>query len=210
MDRKFFLLSGFFITCLLVSNIIAVKLVSIGGLIFPAAVILFPFTFLITDTVSEVWGRKRAAELVWLGFIMSVVMVVFLQLSRFLPGAHIWEGQEAFDAVLGAVPRIVVASMAAYLVSQLHDIWSFHFWRRVTGGKHLWLRNNLSTMSSQLLDSAVFISLAFAGIVPGAGLLVMIFSQYLVKLVIAMLDTPLCYLLVKWARGKKEGEFENG
>lgn len=200
MERKFIILTAVFITCLLVSNIIAGKLIGLGALVLPAAVFVFPLTFLITDTVSEVWGKKRARETVWLGFAMSLVMIGFLQLGRLLPPAPFWEHQEAYEVILGTVPRIVAASMAAYLVSQLHDVWAFHFWRRATAGKHLWLRNNLSTMSSQLLDSAIFITLAFVGVVESTVLVGMIFSQYLVKLILAAADTPFCYLAVKWAR----------
>jgi uncharacterized integral membrane protein (TIGR00697 family) len=93
--------------------------------------------------------------------------------------------------------------MVAYLVSQLHDVWAFLFWRRVTKGKHLWLRNNLSTMASQLLDSVIFITLAFAGTVELSVLGNMIAGQYLVKFILALADTPFCYLAVRWAR--KEG-----
>ncbi len=99
--------------------------------------------------------------------------------------------------------RIVAASMVAYLISQLHDVWAFLFWRRVTAGKHLWLRNNLSTIVSQFLDSIIFITLAFAGTVANAVLVNMIISQYLVKIILVLADTPFCYLAVRWAR--KEG-----
>ncbi len=203
MERKLRFLTALFITSLLVSNIMAGKLFTLGRFILPAAVFAYPVTFVITDTVSEVWGRKEANDIVWLGFIMNLVMTAFLYLGRLLPPAPFWEHQAAYEAVLGAVPRIVAASMAAYLVSQFHDVWAFLFWRRVTKGRHLWLRNNLSTMGSQLLDSIIFITLAFAGTVSNAVLVNMIAGQYLVKLVLALADTPFCYLAVRWA--KKEG-----
>ncbi len=208
MERKLLFLTALFVTCLLVSNIIAGKLIGLANLTLPAAVFVFPITFLITDTVNEVWGNKQAREMVWLGFFMSLVMIAFLQLGRILPSAPFWEHQAAYEAILGTVPRIVAASMAAYLASQLHDVWAFNFWRRVTAGKHLWLRNNLSTMTSQLMDSAIFITLAFFGVVPGSLVVGMIFSQYLVKLILAAADTPLCYLVVRWAR--KEGAAVEG
>ncbi len=203
MENKLRFITALFITCLLVSNIIAGKLFTLGRLVLPAAVFVYPVTLVITDTVSEVWGKKEANEIVWLGLIMNLVMTVFLYLGRVLPPASFWEHQAAYEAVLGMVPRIVAASMIAYLVSQLHDVWAFLFWRRVTKGKYLWLRNNLSTMASQLLDSVIFITLAFAGTVGGAVLVSMIAGQYLVKLILALVDTPFCYLAVRWAR--KEG-----
>ncbi len=200
MEKKLRFLTALFITSLLVANIIAGKLFILGRFVLPVAVFAYPVTFVITDTVSEVWGKTEANSIVWLGFIMNLVMTAFLYLGRVLPPAPFWENQAAYEAILGSVPRIVAASMAAYLVSQFHDVWAFLFWRQVTGGKHLWLRNNLSTMASQLLDSVIFITLAFAGTVGGRVLVNMIAGQYLVKLILALADTPFCYLAVRWAR----------
>lgn len=200
LDKKLRFLAALFVTCLLVSNIIAGKLFALGRFVLPVAVFAYPVTFVITDTVSEVWGKREANNLVWLGFVMNLVMTAFLYLGRVLPPAPFWGHQAAYEAILGMVPRIVAASMAAYLVSQFHDVWAFLYWRRVTAGKHLWLRNNLSTMVSQLLDSVIFITLAFAGTVEGAVLGNMIAGQYLVKLILALADTPFCYLAVRWAR----------
>lgn len=204
MSRKLFFLNSLFITCLLIANITAVKLVQLGSLIIPAAVFVFPVTFLVTDVVCEVWGKKKASDLVWMGFFMNLILIGFLQLGKLLPPAPIWPDQAAYENIFGAVPRIVVGSMCAYLVSQSHDVWAFNFLRQLTGGKHLWLRNNLSTMVSQLLDTAIFITLAFAGTVPWEVLTTMVLSQYLVKLVLALADTPFCYLGVKWARKESE------
>jgi uncharacterized integral membrane protein (TIGR00697 family) len=203
LERKLRLLTALFLTSLLVSNIIAGKLFVLGRLVLPAAVFAYPVTFVITDTVSEVWGKKEANEIVWLGFIMNLVMTAYLYLGRVLPPAPFWGHQASYEAILGTVPRIVAASMAAYLVSQFHDVWAFLFWRRVTRGKHLWLRNNLSTLVSQFLDSVIFITLAFAGTVELPVLVNMIAGQYLVKFVLALADTPFCYLAVRWARKER-------
>ncbi|RLG68080.1 MAG: VUT family protein, partial [Methanobacteriota archaeon] len=101
---------------------------------------------------------------------------------------------KSFAEVLGPAPRIVAASMVAYLVSQHHDVFAFHFWKKKTGGKHLWIRNNASTVVSQLVDSVIFITLAFYGVTP---LLPLIFGQWVVKMFIAVMDTPFCYLACK-------------
>jgi len=195
-------LVAFFVTFLVVANIITVKLVAVGGWVVPAGVIVYPFTFLLTDVIAELYGRRTATRVVWTGFAVSLAMVAFIYLAGLLPPAAFWDGQPAFSATLGMVPRIVAASMVAYLVSQHHDVFAFHFWRRQTGGRRLWLRNNASTMVSQAADTAIFISLAFWGTVPGGVLLNMMLTQYLVKLGIAVADTPFCYLLVGWLRGK--------
>ena len=152
-----------FITFLLLSNVMASKIVSLFGLIVPAAIIAYPVTFLFTDVVAEVEGKESARKLVMTGFYLSLVMAALLFAARLLPPAPFWPFQEAWDRILGATPRIVAASMLAYLVSQNHDVWSFHWWKGKTGGRHLWLRNKLSTAVSLLLDSALFITIAFWG-----------------------------------------------
>lgn len=138
----------------------------------------------------------------------SLILVIYSQIAALYPPASIFEGNEAFMKVFGATPRIVLASILAYVLSQSHDVWAFHFWKRITGGSHLWLRNNLSTMVSQFIDTLVFITVAFAGTVPGTALSQMVFSQYAVKLIIAAIDTPFVYLGVKLVSGRwvvKEG-----
>jgi len=204
LERKLLYLACLFVTSLLAANIIASKVVGIGDITFPAAVIVFPLTFLVTDTINEVWGKKTAREIVIVGFLMNIVLIIFIYLGQILPPAEIFEHQEAYEVILGAVPRITAASLLAYLLSQMHDIWAFNLWRKITGGKHLWLRNNLSTMTSQLIDSVVFISVAFWGIFALEELGMLILNQFLIKIIIAALDTPFCYLLVNWIRGKKE------
>ena len=129
MNRKLLILAFLFLTSLLVSNIIASKLVYLWGIVLPAAVFIFPITFVVTDTVTEVWGEEQAREIIWLGFIMNILMIVFLQVAQLLPPAPFWEHQQAFETVLGTVPRIVAASLAAYIISQLHDVWAFNYWK---------------------------------------------------------------------------------
>lgn len=190
------LLKYLFITALLLSNILASKIIVLGGFLLPAAIILYPLTFLITDVVGEIEGKKSARDLVMAGFCMSLVMVIAIVVARVLPPAPFWRNQEAFAAVLGATPRIVMASMIAYLASQAHDVWAFHWWRDRTEGRHLWIRNIASTVLSQGIDTVLFIAIAFGGLYSWPAVAVMIGSQYLVKVGIAIFDTPFCYLLV--------------
>ena len=189
-------LTTLFATCLIVANIIAVKLVSIGGWVVPAGVIAYPLTFLFTDVIAELYGRKVASRVIWVGFGVSVLMVILIFWGGLLPPAPFWEGQSAYESILRMVPRITLASMIAYLVSQHHDIFAFHFWRQKTKGRFLWLRNNASTMVSQALDTGIFITIAFWGTVPTGILTNMLLTQYVIKLVIAAVDTPFCYVLV--------------
>ena len=195
-------LATLFSTCLLVANIVAVKLVSVGGWVVPAGIIAYPLTFLFTDVISELYGRKIASRVVWVGFGANLLMVILIFGSRLLPPAPFWEGQPAYESLLGMVPRIVLASMIAYLISQHHDVFAFHFWRQKTKARFLWLRNNASTMMSQALDTGIFIPIAFWGIVPTEILINMLLTQYIIKLVIAAGDTPFCYLLVALLKDK--------
>jgi len=195
-------LATLFVTCLITANIITVKLIAIGGWIVPAGVIAYPLTFLFTDVITELYGRKVASRVVWLGFGASILMVILVVGGRLLPPASFWEGQSAYDSILGMVPRIVLASMIAYLVSQHHDVFAFHFWREKTKSRFLWLRNNASTMVSQALDTGLFITIAFWGTVPNSILVNMLITQYVIKLGIAALDTPFCYLMVYFLKDR--------
>ncbi len=195
-------LATLFTTCLLVANIIAVKLVAIGGWVVPAGVIAYPLTFLFTDVITELYGRRIASKVVWLGFGANLLMAVLVFGGKLLPPAPFWENQPAYESILGMVPRIVLASMVAYLISQHHDVFAFHFWRQKTKARFLWLRNNASTMVSQALDTGLFITIAFWGVVPAQILANMLLSQYIIKLAIAASDTPFCYLLVSLLKEK--------
>jgi len=189
-------LAMMFMACLLGANIIAVKLIDVAGWVLPAGIILYPITFLLTDTISEVFGRRQATFIVWIGFFGNIVLVIAIYVAGVIPSPVFWENHEAYDTMLGAVPRIVVGSMVAYLISQNLDVIGFHFWKRITSGRMLWLRNNASTMVSQSIDTVIFVLIAFAGVVPNSILWEMIWMQYIVKLGIAAIDTPLLYALV--------------
>ncbi|MCD6127050.1 MAG: queuosine precursor transporter [Methanomicrobia archaeon] len=196
LEDKKKIFETFFVTSLIISNITAVKIVSYGKLVFPAAVLAYAVTFLFTDVYSEIWGKKEANTLVRIGFLCNILALFLIRFSIILRPASFYD-QSSFVNVLGGSSRIILASMTAYLISQHHDVWAFHFWRDKTKGKYLWIRNNASTMVSQLLDTSIFIFLAFYGNAP---ILTMIGSQYLIKLIIAAIDTPFCYIFVRWCR----------
>ena len=189
-------LSMAFVTLLVVANIIAVKLIAIGGWVVPAGIVAYPFTFLVSDTIAELYGRKTTTRIVWLGFVFSLLMLALVYLAKVWPAAGIWDAQSEYDRILGSVPRIVLGSTVAYLISQHHDVIAFHIWRRVTRGRHLWLRNNASTVVSQAIDTLLFVPIALGGTVPASVLWNMIGTQYVAKVVISVLDTPLVYALV--------------
>jgi len=180
----------------------------VAGLVGPAAVICYSLTFALTDTITELWGKERTKLIVKYGFIVSIISALFIRLAIIMPAAPFWTDQDAYRLILGSNLRIVAASLIAYLISQYHDIWAFVFWKNITKGKHLWLRNNLSTGASQLIDTVIFITLAFAGM--GIPLLPIIFGQYIIKIVIALLDTPIVYFLVNLIKKKTNFQSKPG
>lgn len=198
----FLLLVGAFVSSVVVANVTASKVVELWGLTFAAGVFAYCVTFPITDVVAEVWGKAAARKVVWAGLAGNIAMIVLIPLAVISPSAVFYEHQDAYALILGFVPRVVLASIAAYLVAQLHDVWAFHFWSRVTRGRHLWFRNNLSTMTSQFIDSAIFVLIAFSGVFSWDALLSILIGQYLVKLIIAVLDTPVVYVLVYFCRDR--------
>lgn len=177
-----------------IANIIAGKIVVFGPFTVPAAVIVYASTFLLTDILSEKWGKQQARKAVWAGFYANVVLAISVLIAiNWKTPPFAAEFSDKFSSVLGLVPRIVMASMVAYLLSQHHDIFAFHRWRERTKGKHLWLRNTASTAVSQAIDTVIFITIAFYGVMDIVPLLI---GQYVVKLLIAAMDTPFIYGIV--------------
>ena len=190
-----------FVTFVLLTNTVGVKLFVVAGLTLPVSIVWYPLTFLVTDLVSELYGPKRATFLVMIGFATSLILLGFALLGIALPVSPIYAAQEAYVTIFGPIWRLLFGSMAAYLLAQIIDVRLFHFWKRLTNGRHLWLRNNGSTMISQFVDSMTvnFIFLydnpaVFDGTV--ADIWGIVIAVYLVKVAIAALDTPIFYLLV--------------
>ena len=203
-ETKYSVLVGLFVFSLAAATVLNGKIASFWGIFAPAGVITFPLSFLITDIISEVWGKKKAKEVVWIGFFTTLLFFVFTLIAINLPSAPFWQGQEAFAQTLAIVGRIAFGGLIAYLISQFHDVWAFHFWKKVTRGKHLWLRNNLSTISSQVLNTSIFVVLVFYGTLPNSALLSTFIGHTTIKIVIALLDTPFCYLGVRWAKNESK------
>jgi uncharacterized integral membrane protein (TIGR00697 family) len=193
------LLNSIFVVSLIIANVVAVKVVSFWGLVIPSAVVVYPITFLITDIIGEIWGKAEANRTVRNGFICQLLSLVLIGLAILLPVAPFADNQSAFVAILGNTFRMVLASLVAYLAAQSWDVLIFHWLKDKTQGKYKWLRNNASTMTSQMLDTMIFITIGFYGVVPN--IWVMVLSQYVVKLVLALLDTPFFYLLTRQKKG---------
>lgn len=209
-EKNLMLVNAIFLTSLLVANVVSSKIVSFWGLTVPAAIVAYPLTFLMTDVIGEIWGKEEANKTVKLGFICQMISLALIGGAILLPVAPFADNQAQFAAILGSSFRVVFASMVGYLVSQSWDVWIFHKVRNWYIKKHgstkggRWIWNNASTMTSQIIDTAIFITIAFAGVVPN--IWSMILSQYLVKFVYALLDTPFFYLLTNKKRSEMNGE----
>ncbi|WP_462413111.1 queuosine precursor transporter [Neobacillus sp. Marseille-QA0830] len=192
-----FYLNGIFVGLLILANIVAVKLFSIGTMaMLPAAVIVYIFTYPIVDSIVEVYGRKAGQRTVQSGLITQILALIFIAITVHLPAAPVFQNQTAFETILNGSFRVIVASLVSYAVSQNLDVLVFNKLKAKHGQKKLWLRNNASTMLSQLIDTTIFISIAFYGTMPIAALGGLILTQYLFKFFASILTTPIVYLLV--------------
>ncbi len=184
-----------------IANIFASKIVVFGPFEVPASVIVFSMTFFLTDILSEKWSKKEAQTAVWAGFLANFVFILSLYfVLNWEAASYSQQIAEAFKSIFALTPRIVLAGFIAYLISQNHDVWAFHFWKKITKGRYLWFRNNASTIVSQLIDSVVFITIAFYGVLP---IVPLIIGQWVAKIIIALLDTPFIYLSI-WIMEKFE------
>jgi len=191
---------------IIVCNIQVIKTIELFGFVATLGNIVYGSIFLATDLLSEVFGKKEARRGVWLGFFALIFMTVSMQIAlQFQPHESDFS-QQAMQTIFGFIPRITVASLIAYLLSQHHDIWAFHFWKKKTSGKHLWLRNNASTWISQAIDSVVFVMIAFYGVFSTEVLISILFTTYVVKVLVAVLDTPVVYL-GRWVLNKHFEKF---
>lgn len=228
-ERAYLVLAGFFLCAMTLLNVIGItRFVQLGPMALAVGVLPYPLTFLCTDLISELYGRSRANFVVWLGLGLNFFILAVLWLGNAVPavpidtqppwqvlelaesitlpnGEKIEQSVELFFLIYACTSGAIFASMMAYIAAQFCDVWLFHFWRRLTNGKHLWLRNNFSTLISQGVDSVMVISITF-GAVYLAGqmsldqLLVLVGSSYLFKMTVALADTLPFYGLVHWMR----------
>jgi uncharacterized integral membrane protein (TIGR00697 family) len=183
----------------IVANIQVIKLVELFGITATLGNIVYASSFLVTDILSEMYGKKQARKAVFIGLFSLVAMTVLMNLALFFTPAPDDFAQDSLAVIFGFMPRIAAASLLAYLVSQMHDVWAYDFWRkRFPGLKFIWLRNNASTMVSQFIDSTVFTVLAFWMVFPPAVLVQIFWTTYLLKWVVGLADTPFIYLARRW------------
>jgi queuosine precursor transporter len=193
-----------FVTCLIVANIISVKLVSIFGLVVPAGVIIFPISYIAGDVLTEVYGFRRARQAIWLGFLCNLLAVIAIWAAQALPGAAFWDAQAAYERILGFTPRLLLASFTAYLVGSYANAATLSRMKVLTNGRWLWSRTIGSTIVGEGLDSLVFISIAFWGTLPAAALATTIVTQWLFKVAYEALATPITYAVIGFLKQREE------
>jgi uncharacterized integral membrane protein (TIGR00697 family) len=201
IDYKTQLLLTMFVSCLLLGNLLGSKLIEIFGIVTSVGLLGYPPTFLITDIVEEVRGKEATKIFVHAGFLSLCIAIFFVFVSTGLPPSPLYPHNEAYKYVFSNSLRMILASMTAFIISQYHDIWAFNFWKQKTNGKYLWLRNNFSTIVSQLLDSIVFMFIAFYRATPEmdvAAVFSMVLPLWALKVIFALLDTPFVYLGIRW------------
>lgn len=208
-NRLYIILGGIFIASLITANLIFQKFFTwtpFGIYTFELSVGILPYpvTFLVTDLISELYGKKKADQIVISGLVASLFVMVVVLIANAMPQTA-WSpvNSETFNKVFGLFGPAVFASMIAYLTAQFIDIRIFHFWKRLTKGKHLWLRNNGSTIVSQFVDTvAVLLLLCITGVVEWSRFPGLLENGFIFKVMVALLDTPLFYLSVKYLKPK--------
>jgi len=198
------LFTGLFVAVLLISEITSTKIVSFGFIQTAGAAVLFPVSYIFSDILTEVYGYARARRVMWIGFASLILLALFLTIVEYLPAAPSWHSQQAYEAILGFVPRISIASIIAYWAGGFANDVTMAKMKLMTKGKYLWSRTIGSTVVGQAVDTFLFIGLAFYGVLPNPVILQIIFSFYLFKCAYEVLVTPLTYYIVNKLK-KNEG-----
>jgi uncharacterized integral membrane protein (TIGR00697 family) len=204
VSHRFVVVAALFVTCLITSNIIIAKQISIGVIVLPAAIIIFPLSYIIGDVLTEVYGYRQARRVIWLGFLCNLIAVTAIWIGKILPPAPVFEAQNAYNRILGSAPRFLLASFVAYLAGEFTNSVVLAKMKIMTKGRWLWTRTIGSTLVGQGVDTVVVLAIAFIGVLPFSVLGIMMFFHWLVKCVYEAVATPLTYVVVGYLK-RKEG-----
>jgi len=193
-----------FTTCLITANIVAVKLIRVCGLVMPAGIVIFPLSYVFGDVLTEVYGYRRARQVIWLGFFCNLITVAAIWAAQVLPPAPFWDAQVSYERILGYTPRLLAASFAAYLAGEFVNAFVLAKMKIATRGRWLWTRTIGSTIAGQALDSAVFMTIAFTGAIPPGAMASAIITQWLLKSAYETAVTPFTYWIVGFLK-RREG-----
>ncbi len=193
-------ITALFVAVLIISNIASTKLTQLGSFVLDAGTILFPLSYIFGDILTEVYGYAKARRVIWTGFFCSILASGVFFLVQYLPSANEWGNQAAYESILGLVPRIVLASVVAYLVGSFVNSYIISKVKIYTKGKNMWARFLASTIGGQFFDTGIFVLIAFAGTVSNSVLLSIIISNYLFKVLVEIVFMPLTYKVVKYIK----------
>lgn len=196
VSMLFVVIAAVFTTALIAANVASVKLIEPRGIQIDAGTIVFPLSYIFGDILTEVYGYRRARQVIWLGFLCNLLFVLVIITAGALPAAGDWDGQEAYDRILGYTPRLLLGSFAAYLAGEFANSFVLARLKVATAGRFLWLRTISSTAIGQALDSVIFVAIAFGGEVPGPALREIMWNNWWIKTAYETLATPLTYLIV--------------
>jgi len=200
-SHRLVFITAIFVTCLITANTIAVKVVSLGPFMLPAAIFVFPLSYIFGDVLTEVYGYRLARRVIWIGFTCNLIFVFFAWIGQMLPPAPFWGGQESYQAILGYTPRLLAASLGGYLVGEFANSFILARMKVLTGGRWLWSRTIGSTIAGEGLDSVIFIIIAFIG--TPSFMPIMILYHWLAKTIIEAAATPATYGIVNYLKRKE-------
>ena len=196
----FMLLGILFNVCLIAANLLETKVIQVGSLTVTAGLLVFPISYIINDCIAEVWGFKKARLIIWSGFAMNFFVVALGLIAVAIPAAPFWEGEEHFDFVFGMAPRIVAASLMAFLVGSFLNAYVMSKMKIASNGKNFSLRAIVSTLIGESADSLIFFPIAFAGLIPAGELLIMIGTQAVLKSLYEVIILPVTIRVVKYIK----------
>ena len=201
VSHRFVIISAIYVTALLTANIITVKVIGFGSVVMPAAIIIFPLSYIFGDILTEVYGYRWARRVIWLGFGCNLIFVLFSYLGQLMPAASFWSDQQAYESILGYAPRLLLASVCGYLVGEFVNSFIMAKMKVATKGRWLWARTIGSTVFGQGLDTAIFIVIAYIG--TASFIPLMILYHWLIKVAIEALATPITYKTVNYLKRKE-------
>ncbi len=196
-----------FVSVLLISNVASTKILDLGMFTFDGGTILFPLSYIFGDILTEVYGYGRSRRVIWMGFFAALLMSACFMIVGALPASPDWPHQEAYDAILGLTPRIVLASLTAYFLGEFVNSYIMAKMKIMTKGKYLWARTIGSTLGGEFVDTAIFVGVAFYGVLPGEILPAILISNFVFKTLVEVLFTPVTYAVVGFLKRAEQEDY---
>ncbi len=205
--KYFDIITVFFVSVLLISNIASTKILELGSFTFDGGTILFPLSYIFGDILTEVYGYGRSRRVIWMGFFSAFLMSAVLMIVGALPPAPDWPHQGAYETILGLTPRIVIASLVAYFLGEFVNSYAMAKLKIISKGKHLWLRTIGSTVAGEFVDTVIFVAIAFWGVLPHDLLVTIVISNYIFKTLVEICFTPVTYMIVGFLKKTEHEDY---